>query len=240
MGSMRSRRWLAAGIAAALGFAPLLRAQRMRDFDVPANLPNGSTVVIGFLGGYEKWDDDHRGIRKVALQLRSMNLPNVFVETIENRHWGLAMKLLNRAGANGDGRVKVILYGQSWGGSAVIKTAQELHKKETPVALTVQVDSVGLHDAVIPDNVRAAANLYQHDIIGIEGRTKIRAANPRATKILENTRLSYLFRPLSTVDEADMSWARRVFGGSHAKMEADAIVWEHVEMLILNGIGGTL
>ena len=240
MGSIQTRLRLITVLLYTFALCLPAKSQRLRDFDVPGALPRGSTVVIGFLGGYENWNDPHRGVRKVALELRSLNVPGLYVETIENRHQGLAMKLLERAGVSSDAHVRVILYGQSWGGAALIRTAQELKKEGVPVALTVQVDSVGLHDAVIPSNVQAAANLYQHDIIGIEGRTKIRAEDPAATRILENTRLSYLFRPTSTLNEADMSWARRVLGGSHAKMEADSVVWEHVEALILNSVGGTL
>jgi hypothetical protein len=39
-----------------------------------------------------------------------------------------------------------------------------------------------------------------------------------------------------TLSKEDASWARRTFGGSHAKMEADDDVWRHVEDLIVTAI----
>jgi hypothetical protein len=47
-----------------------LCAQHMKNFQIPKHVPPGSTVVIGFLGGFEHWNDPHRGVRKVALDLR--------------------------------------------------------------------------------------------------------------------------------------------------------------------------
>jgi hypothetical protein len=38
-------------------------------------------LIIGFMGGREAWDNHQRGVRKLALKLRSMNLPGVHVET---------------------------------------------------------------------------------------------------------------------------------------------------------------
>lgn len=214
-------------------------AQRIRDFHVPLPAPRGSVLVIGFLGGLEHWNDPHRGVRKVVLDLRSRNLPGVYAESVENHRQEIALELIKRAvGSSTDGeRVRIVLYGQSWGGAAVVATARDLEALRIPVDLTVQVDSVGWHDDVIPENVRAAANIFQHDPFTIQGRTVIRAEDPQKTRILENTRYYYLFRPYATLSVADGSWARRTFGGSHAKMELDETVWKHVEQLILDAIG---
>ena len=212
-------------------------AQRLSDFTIPQPAPAGSVLVVGFLGGFERWDDEHRSVRKLALDLRSRGL---LADTASNHHRKAALKRIRRAlGANRDGRIdadeaaraRVILYGQSWGGAAVIQTARDLERLGVPVLLTVQVDSVGLRDAVVPPNVRAAANFFQHDLATIRGRGEIRAADPARTRIIGNYRYSYYFRP---VDEKDASWARRTFGGSHAKMELDPAIWIQVERLILD------
>jgi hypothetical protein len=212
-------------------------AQQMRDFQVPQPVPDDSCLVIGFLGGFEPWNDPHRGIRKVALDLRSLAIPGLYVETIENHRRKLALKLIERSmNADANHRIRVILYGQSWGGAAVVQTARDLQKLGIGVDLTIQVDSVGRHDAIVPANVANAANIYQHDVLSIGGRQKIQAEDPSSTHILENVQLSYLLRPYSTLGRADTSWVRRTLGGSHAKMEADGMVWEHVEQLILSSI----
>jgi hypothetical protein len=219
---------------------PALRAQRAKDLKTPTPVPAGSVLVIGFLGGYDRWNDEHRSVRQLVLRLRER--PGVYAESIENHHRGLAMKLIEHAlDTNGDGhldvhekaRARVILFGQSWGGNATVATARDLERLGVPVLLTVQVDSVGLHDAVIPANVHAAVNFYQHDLGPIRGRGEIRAADPTQTEILGNFESSYVFR---SMDESNASWARRTFGGSHTKMELDPAVWARVEQYISDAI----
>ena len=124
----------------------------------------------------------------------------------------------------------VILYGQSMGGGAVVKAARKLKKWGVPVRLTVQVDSFGLRDGRIPANVRNAANFYQREWLTVHGESEIRAEDPACTRIVANQRLYYpWFVPTLRQPE---SWVRRRFGGGHARMEADPIVWAEVEMLI--------
>ena len=121
-----------------------------------------------------------------------------------------------------------------------MQLARALNRRKIPVLLTVQIDSVGIADATIPSNVRAAANIFQHDPLSIRGQSRIHAEDPSATRILENTRHSYFFRPVESLRAEDANWARRTLGGSHAKMELDPILWRHVEEMILRAINGTL
>ena len=131
-------------------------------------------------------------------------------------------------------QARIILYGQSLGGGAAVRVARRLQALGVPVLLTVQVDSVSLHDAVIPANVAAAANLFQRDGPPIMGRSCIRAADPARTRILGNFQYHYRFR---NVDVSSASWERRTFGGAHTKMELDPAVWERVEGFIRDAIG---
>jgi hypothetical protein len=110
---------------------------------------------------------------------------------------------------------------------------ERLGARAFPVLLTVQVDSVGLHDGVIPANVKAAVNFFQHDAFTIRGQRKIRAADPSRTRILGNYRSSY---SPGSVDESSASWARLAWGRSHARMELDPRVWAEVERLIRDAI----
>ena len=237
MGSKRVRTLLLLCVFGAV----LARCQQFRDFKTPRPMPSGSVLVIGFLGGFERWTDENRSVNKVAAHLKGLGLTNVFVETASNHRRGAAMKLIRKAlDSNRNGKTdpeeaaaaKIILYGQSWGGGAVVKTARDLNKKGVPVLLSVQVDSVGLKDNVIPPNVHAAANFFQHDLLTIWGEPEIRAADPSRTRILGNQQFSYYFRP----SDPSQTWARRHLGGAHAKMESDPLVWSQVELLILNAI----
>jgi pimeloyl-ACP methyl ester carboxylesterase len=230
---------LCCAIGASTGYTALW-APRLADLTTPTPLPPGAALVVGFLGGYESWNDPHRGVRQLVLRLRAR--PGVYAESISNHRRGVALTLIRRAlDTNRNGRLdadersraRVILFGQSWGGAAAIETAQELDRLGVPVLLTVQVDSVGVHDGVIPANVRAAVNFYQHDPLTIQGRGAIRAADPARTAILGNFESSYVFR---SVDESDGSWARRTLGGSHAKMELDPAIWARVEQYISDAL----
>jgi pimeloyl-ACP methyl ester carboxylesterase len=220
------------------------RAQRLADLAVPTPVPPGSTLVIGFLGGFERWDNEDRGVRRLVLKLRERR--GIFAESISNHNQRVALKLIRRAlDTNGDGkldaaeraRARVILFGQSWGGGATISVARELDRLGVPVLLTAQVDSVGLRDQIVPANVRAAVNFYQHDPFTFIGRSEIRAADSSKTAILGNFEESYIGRrPLDHSASSNSSWARSTFGGSHARMEADPAIWNSVEQYISEAI----
>ena len=235
----RANQRIAALLAVAL-FCHISGAQRLSDLATPTPLPPGSTLVIGFLGFYDRWDDEHRGVRQLVLRLRRQ--PGVYAESFSNHHRSVALSFIRRAldtNRNGSldpderGQAHIILFGQSWGGAAAIATARDLERLGIPVLLTVQVDSVGINDKTIPANVRAAVNFYQHDLLTIQGRGEIRAADPAKTVILGNFRSTYLFR---SVDDSNASWARRTLGGGHIKMELDPATWRHVERFISDAI----
>jgi hypothetical protein len=233
----KRRRWALLALALC---CPALWSQRFSDLAVPVPIPPGGTLVIGFLGGFDRWNDEHRGIRELTLRLRQQ--PGVYAESISNHHRSVALKLIRLAlDTNHNGkldpeeraRARIILYGQSWGGAAAIATARDLDRLGVPVLLTVQVDSVGVHDESIPPNVQAAVNFFQHDPLTIQGRREIRAVDPAKTHILGNFQASYFLRP---IDESNASWARRAFGGSHVKMELDPTIWIQVERYIGDAI----
>ncbi len=219
---------------------PLLPAQKASDLATPTPMPRGATLVIGFLGGFDRWDDPHRSVRQLTLRLRGQ--PGVYAESISNRRRKVAREFIRRALDTNQNQIlepeervvaNIILYGQSWGGAAAVDTARDLEKLGIPVLLTVQVDSVGRNDHTIPSNVRAAVNYYQRDPLTIRGQREIRAADPTRTRILGNIGMSYLFR---SPNRENASWARRTLGGSHAKMELDPVVWGAVEQNILEAI----
>lgn len=131
---MPLERRISASLISLVFFAVPAFEQRLSDFTTPQPLPSGGVLVVGFLGGFEHWNDEHRSVRKVAESLRSHGL---FAETAGNHNRETAMRMIHRAlDTNGDGRIdageaaraRVILYGQSWGGLAVVRTAQELER----------------------------------------------------------------------------------------------------------------
>jgi hypothetical protein len=221
-----------------------VRGQRYHHFTTPTPLAENRTLILGFLGGREPWDNPRRNVRRLALKLRAAYPDTVSVETVENKKRHLALELIRRAfDRNRDGRlddeeraaVRLILYGQSFGGAAVVKLARQLDEIGVPVLLTVQVDSVGRDDAVIPPNVKRAANLFQRNGWPIRGEPEIRAADPSRTVIIGNFEFDYRDKQ---IDLSEVSWLKRAFRVAHTKMDFDPAVWAKVEELIVREVGG--
>jgi pimeloyl-ACP methyl ester carboxylesterase len=229
-------------LAALLFIASAARADRRFDPKDAASkvpLPKGSLLVVGFLGGWEEWDNPKRSVRKLALSLRDRNLPGVFVETAGNHDRAAVLKLIRKAMDQNRNRkldaeekksVQIILYGQSFGGAACVKLARELDQLGIPVRLTVQVDSIGRDDDWIPPNVSRALNLYQRDPGPFQGEPEIKAVDPSRTTILGNFRFFYFFR---NVDMSDYPRIAQRVGLAHWKMDNDPVVWKQVELAIL-------
>jgi hypothetical protein len=218
----------------------LVQGQRYQDFTTNTPLNEDQVLIIGFMGGRESWDNHERGVRKLALRLRSMNLPGVYVETVENKKRRQAIKLIRNAfDRNGDARLdehertsaRLIIYGQSFGGAAVVKLARQLKEIGVPVLLTVQVDSVGRGDKKIPSNVTSAANLFQRNGLFIKGEREIHPEDPSKTTIIGNFRFDYNGKK---IDLSEVSWLKRLFHTAHTKMDHDPEVWSLVEKFILD------
>ncbi|MDE2964615.1 MAG: hypothetical protein OXU26_11925 [Acidobacteriota bacterium] len=217
-----------------------LPPQQFQHFTAPRPLQAGHTLVLGFMGGRDSWRNTEVGVGRTAQWLRQQALPGVHVETVENLKRGLALRLVRAClDGNGDGRLqpeerlqaRIILYGQSFGGAAVVKFARQLDRLGIPVLLTVQVDSVGRGDGLIPPNVRAAANLYQDNGRFIRGEAPIRAADPSRTRILGNFRFDY---SNLDIDLSHLPWYKTIARRAHAKMDRDPEVWRKVEELLLD------
>ncbi|MBI2818550.1 MAG: hypothetical protein HYX73_01095 [Acidobacteria bacterium] len=217
-----------------------LPGQRYRHFATKTPLPERHTLILGFLGGRDSWDDPRPGVARLAAKLRAENLPGVHIESVENRRRHLALQLIQHSFDQNQNGVleqeekvsgRLILYGQSFGGAAVVKLARELHKAEIPVLLTVQVDSVGRGDARIPGNVSCAANLFQQDGLVIRGEREIRAEDPEKTTIIGNFEYDYDDRE---IDLSHVPWFKKLCRVAHTKMDWDPEVWARVEQLILD------
>ena len=213
--------------------------QQFQHFAAPRPLPPGHTLVLGFMGGRDSWRNTEVGVGRTAQWLRRQAIPGVHVETVENLKRDLALRLARAClDSNGDGRLqaeerqraRIVLYGQSFGGAAVVKFARQLDRLDIPILLTIQVDSVGRGDGLIPPNVRAAANLYQDNGAIIRGEAPIRAADSGRTRILGNFRFDYANLD---IDLSHLPWYKTIARRSHAKMDRDPRVWRKVEELIL-------
>ena len=221
------------------------RGQRYEDFLTKTPLPESHFLILGFMGGRDSWRASNH-LQRLTTKLRSMQQPSLHVETVENRKRGLALELIQKAlDRNADGvleageraSARLILYGQSFGGAAVVKLARQLDKLRVPVLLTVQIDSVGRVDARIPPNVARAAGLFQRNGVLISGEAPIVAEDPVKTTILGNFEFDYREK---RIDISAVPWHKKIFREAHTKMEHDPEVWRKVEDLILREITSEL
>lgn len=198
-------------------------------------------IVIGFVGGFVRHNNPNHGPVQVAERIERTDSSDAYVQVFENRHrkaaYETVLRLLDRD-HNGSlspqekDRARIILFGQSWGGSAVVMLARELRRAGIPVLLTVQVDSVAKpwqNDKVIPSNVTEAVNFYQTQGL-IHGRRQIRATDPSRTEILGNFRFDYRHTPVQC--QSRLSWYDRVLTPGHAQSECDPRLWSEVEALV--------
>ena len=199
-----------------------------------------SYILIGFAGGFERHDNPRHGPVRLAQRIRQ-NLPTGdVIEVFENRHRRAAYQtILRLLDSNHDGvlsnheksQARIILFGHSWGASAVVMLSRELDRAGIPVLLTVQVDSIDKpwqSDKVIPDNVAQAVNFYQpHGLL--HGRAKIVAADDSKTQILGNYRFDYRKEPVQC---SGGSWFQHVFTPSHLQSNCDPHLWSQVEGLV--------
>jgi len=199
-----------------------------------------SYILIGFAGGFVHHDDPHHGPVQLAQKIRQDFPKGALIQVFENRRRRAAYEtILRLLDTNHDGilsddekaRARIILFGHSWGASAVVMLARELDRAGIPVLLTVQVDSIAKpwqSDKVIPENVVAAANFYQpHGLV--HGRSQITAADDSKTQILGNYRFDYQKTPVQCVGG---SWFQRVFTPSHMQSQCDPRLWTQVETLV--------
>jgi len=201
-------------------------------------------LVLGFMGGRDSWRT-RNNLQRLASQLRGMKHLSLQVETLENRKRELAIQLIQKAlDRNENGKLepeertsaRLILYGQSFGGAAVVKLARQLEKLRVPVLLTVQIDSVGRGDGRIPPNVLRAANIFQKNGLLIRGEAPIVAEDPLRTTILGNFEFDYRER---RIDISAVPWHKKILREAHTKMEHDPEVWEKVEGLIMREINSS-
>jgi len=216
------------------------RKQEFSDFTTPLPVERGDRLVIGFVGGWERWDNPVRAVRRTAIAIKRKRLPGVHVETVENHSPELAEELVQKAfDFNRNGKLEpeeaaqgaVIIYGQSLGGRAALRLARKLNEWGVAVPLLITVDSFGRDSYEAPPNVRRAANYYQRDHLYIKGAPELRAADPAKTQILFNRKVS--FKKRGEVEADEHGWLQRFFLDEHARIEYVPELWEEVERMIV-------
>lgn len=153
-------------------------------------------LVIGFVGGLKNPQDLREGVVQIAGRLRGLECAGLRIRTFSHWRWKKAYHEIYQVfDQNQDGSLseeeiargpKLIVYGHSLGGRASIRLAQKLARAHIPIELTVQLDSVGPSDKIIPKNVKSAANFYQRTGWPIRGTKLIQPRDKGTTTIVGN------------------------------------------------------
>lgn len=204
-------------------------------------------IVIGFLGGFVPHDEPHHPEVRLIEDLRHENPNHIYFGLFENRKVGEAYKTILRLLSAQKGgtlpdderrQARIMLFGHSWGASAVVALSRKLEQAGLPVTLTIQIDSVAKpfqNDWLIPANVSQALNVYQtHGLI--HGRRRIVPADSKRTTILGNFLWEY-----KGESEAcrGFSWRGRLLSKGHTQIECDPKIWSQVRELILGRLPNT-
>ncbi len=154
------------------------------------------TILIGFVGGIRSPEDQSQGVVQIGNRLKDLNEAELQVGIYSHWNWQNVYKKIRKIiDQNHDEKLspeeirlapKIIIYGHSLGGWAVVKLSRKLEKVGIPVELTVQLDTVGPGDVVVPDNVKSAVNYYQRTIPILRGEKTISAVDKNKTKIEGN------------------------------------------------------
>jgi len=213
-------------------------AQQLKDFSTPTPLPSGSTLIVNFLSWGERSTDEGNPANRLAMRLRALELPGVYVETVGHAKHGDVLSFIKAAtGRDTKGRclaegcreVRLIFYGSGDGSLDLLKTAHELKPLGLHVALAVQVSSEGACGGVIPANVARAAAICL-DTNWARHHQQIRAEVPTQTQILANLRLSSEGRWL---DISVATPPQKPVASPDVEMRIDPLMWNHVEDFIL-------
>jgi len=217
-----------------------------RDAAVEIGANARKVIVIGFVGGFARPDDQGHPEVQFAEYLRDHYRPDVHAEVFGNHDGKKALhEVLRLLDSDGNGNpssterehAKIIIYGHSWGATETVVFARELAKLGIPVQLTIQMDSIGKigrDNSRIPSNVANAINFYQSRG-PLQGLMEIVAANPAETTIIGNLHMTYEGLRINC---ANYPWYARTLNKPHHEIENDPRVWDLAATLIDSEVEG--
>jgi hypothetical protein len=196
-----------------------------------SNAQETRAIVVGFVGGFVRPDDQSHGEVPMVEQLRAAYGDRVRIQLFTNRDVDEAHQAILRWMGQPRRPLPIILFGNSWGASAAIVLARKLQADGVAVLLTIQVDSISRHgedNSLIPGNVAEAVNFYQTRGI-LRGRQRIIAEDPTRTRILGNFLVEYKSPPAEC---QQYPWYDRLLTPGHISIDCDPQLWARVAVLI--------
>jgi hypothetical protein len=150
-------------------------------------------IYAGFVGALETSNHKHSGVVQIRDTLRGSDYTDVCANSFIPISWSSGRDWILTHFPSHPGPLtaqeleiapRVIMVGHSTGGWAMLSVARELRDKHIPVELTVQIDSVGITDYTIPDNVKTGAIFYAWDALFFMNTKHVRLEDPERTKVI--------------------------------------------------------
>ena len=152
-------------------------------------------IYAGFVGALETSNHKGSGVVQIRDTLRGVNYPDVCANSFIPVSWISARDwILTHFPSHPDQLTpaelqvvpRVIMVGHSTGGWAMLSVARDLRNKKIPIELTVQIDSVGFTDYIIPSNVSFGAIFHAPDALMFMTTKNVRLEDPIHSKIIAN------------------------------------------------------
>jgi hypothetical protein len=157
--------------------------------------PQCKIIYIGIVGGLETPNNPRSGVVQIRDTLHGQGYPDVCAQSFSPYVWPLGLQwVLSHFPDHAEQLTKeeledapkVIIVGHSLGGWAALSVARNLKRSNIPIELTVQIDSVGVTDHTVPNNVKAAAMFHARDALMFLTTKKITLEDPSQTRMVEN------------------------------------------------------
>lgn len=152
-------------------------------------------LYLGIVGGLETANNPRSGVVQIRDVLRGKEYPDVCAKSFSPYVWLSGLNWVLEHFPAHPGRFtndelarapKIVIVGHSLGGWAAVSVARNLELRNIPVELTVQIDSVGLTDHTVPENVKAAAIFHARDILMFLTTKGIKLEDANQTRLVEN------------------------------------------------------
>ena len=176
-----------------LGHAKGAGAAKARHVD--AAEPVCKIIYAGFVGAMETSDHKSSGVVQIRDTLRGAAYGDVCANSFMPYKPSAGLDWILEHFPSHEGPMteeevrngpKIILYGHSTGGWAMLTVARELQRREIPVELTVQADSVGITDLTIPSNVKEGAIFHANDVLMFMTTKRLKLQDATKTTIVAN------------------------------------------------------
>jgi hypothetical protein len=194
---------------------------------------NCRIIYLGFVGALEPAHNKRSGVVQIATLLQGDEFADVCAKSYSPYVWGEGLEWLLSHFPAHDGELsaaellrapKAVLVGHSMGGWAMMSVARKLSSRGIPVELTIQIDSVGVTDTTVPQNVKCAAIFHARDVLTPITTKRLRVEDSSRTKLLPDVTVSGAGHESITRDPRIRALVMQTIESLRASLGAEPVV----------------